>query len=177
MPATAAAGRVIDSGWRASPSTVRWRRREAHAEQGGSEHTCGDEGQGEHHTVAVGTERGDEHEEHGAGDERLTPCPGVEGEGVGGQHDERRADGGEQRPTADVLDRRHGRRELVAHQAEIGPGDVPRLAGGEDRGERRRVGHPGDRPGEPGGREHDGDKPWERVVAAAAATGRVRRAR
>ena len=98
--------------------------------------------------VAVGAEGGDEDEQHGAGHERLATGVGVEGERVRRQHDERRADRRQQRPAADVLDRGHGGLELVAHQAEVGEGDVPRLARREDGGERRRVGEPGDRPAE-----------------------------
>ena len=89
---------------------------EPHPQQGGGEEPGGDERQRQRDPVAVGAERGDEHEQHGAGHERLATGVGPEGERVARQHDEGGADRGQQRPAADVLDRRDGDLELVADQ-------------------------------------------------------------
>ena len=101
-------------------------------------------------------ERGDEHEQHPTGHEGLAAGPGVEGERVGGEHGEGRADRRQQRPAAEVLDRGDGVLELVADEAEVGPRDVPRLARREDGGERPGVGDPCHRPHQRG--RGDGDR-------------------
>ena len=106
--------------------------------------------------MTIGAERGDEDEQHRAGHEGLATGVGAEGEDVRGQHDEGGADRGQQRPAADVLDRCDGDLELIADQRQVGPHDVPRLACREDRGERRRIGQPGDRPGDGDDREQHG---------------------
>ena len=55
--------------------------------------------------------------------------------------------------------------ELVAHEAEVGPRDVPRLAGREDGGERLWVADPRHRPDQRGGGDGDGQ---ERVDVESA---------
>ena len=75
----------------------------------------GDEGERQRHPVLVGAERGDEHEQHRAGHERLAAGSGVEGERVGGEHGERRAD---RRPAAPSRRRtRPGRRRAGTGRA------------------------------------------------------------
>ena len=55
---------------------------EAHPQQRGGQEPGPHEGQRERDAMAIGPERGDEHEEHGTGDQRLTPGVGAEGERV-----------------------------------------------------------------------------------------------
>ena len=97
------------------------------------------EGERQADAVAVGAERGDEHEQHGARHERLAAGAGVERERVGGEHGEARC----RWPPAATSRRRtrparRRRWNWSRTSAEVGPRDVPRLAGREDRGERRR---------------------------------------
>ena len=79
------------------PSSVRGAWREAGPQQGGGEEPGGDERQRQARSGGVGAERGDEHEQHGAGHERLAAGVGAERERVAGEDDERRAD---RRPAA-----------------------------------------------------------------------------
>ena len=157
VPTPMAAGRVIPRG-RARPSEHGARRLgEPGPEQRRGEHAGGDEGERQHDPVLARADGGDEDEQHAAGHQRLTSGPGAERERVAEQDRERRSDRGEQRPPADVGHGRHRRGELVPHEREVRPGDVPGLRGREHPRERRRIVQPGDDPDEHDGGDPDGN--------------------
>ena len=125
----------------------------------------------------VDAEGGDEHEQHGAGNERLAARLGAEGERVGEPHGRRHRGTGEERPAAGVLHRRRRRLELVADDAEVGAHGLPRVGEREDAGERVRVVDPRDQPGEHDEHERDGDERREAQPAGQVGRRRDRRRR
>ena len=135
--------RRSSSGWRGRPSDVRggWAKRVR--SRAAARKPAAMRASVSTDAVAVGAERGDEHEQHGTRHEGLAAGAGVEGERVGGEHGERRC----RSPPAATSRRRtrparRRRWNWSRTSAEVGPRDVPRLARREDGGERVGVGRP-----------------------------------
>ncbi len=147
---------------------------EALTQQGEGAEAGADDRQAADDPALVDAEGGDEHEQHGAGDECLAAGLGAEGERVGEPHGRGHRRSGEERPAADVLDRWRRRLEVVADQPEVGTHGLPRVGEREHARERVRVVHPRDQPGEHDEHQGNGD---ERRDAGADASRRRHRGR
>ena len=129
---------------------------EAQPQQGEGHESGADHREAACGAVLVDSERGDEHEQDGAGHERLAPRLGAERERVGQPDRGGRRGTGEEGPAGVVDDRRGGRLELVLNHPVVGPDRVPGVGQRKDRRERVRVVDPGDQPRQAQQQQRDG---------------------
>ena len=124
------------NGWRSVTEDGARRARRPQAQHGESDEAGTDDEQAARHTVLVHAEGGDEHEEHGAGHERLATRLGPERERV--RQPDHRAHGRarHERPASGVGDRGGRSLEIVLDDAEVGAHHVPRVGQRERAAER-----------------------------------------
>ena len=122
------------------------------AQHDGGDHAGGDQRHGGGDTDAVGAERGDEHEQHAARHQRFGAGIGPECERVGEEDRSGDTERCEHVPAGEEGDRSDGGAELLAHQIEFEPEEVPGLGGGQEQRVRVPVEHRADDPEQSRGR-------------------------